>query len=75
MKKPAKTYTITEAAKALGISRAAVHEAISGGRLKAKKGKITKTIVQVTQGWIITADAIKDYRVSPEHQAAGKKNE
>jgi excisionase family DNA binding protein len=72
MKKP-KSYTITEAAKALGISRAAVHEAIKSGRLKAKVGTITKTIVQETQGWVITDDAIKSYQVSAPHQTAGKK--
>jgi excisionase family DNA binding protein len=69
-----KTFTATQAAKQLGISRAAVHEAIKNGRLKAKQGRITKTIVQVTKGWVITEDAIKAYAVSSPHQQAGKKN-
>jgi hypothetical protein len=37
----AKKYTITEAAKRLGISRAAVHLAIKQGRLNATPGEIT----------------------------------
>lgn len=66
-------YTVTEAAKKLGISRQAVHEAIRKGQLKAKQGQITKTIVQSTRGWVITEDALRTYKVSPLHQHAGKK--
>lgn len=62
-------HTITEAAKALGITRAAVHRAIKQGRLEASRGKI----VQVTQGWRITSKSLEGYRVSTPHQQAGKK--
>ena len=71
MKKP-KTYTLTEAAKKLGISRQAVHKAIGDGRLKAKEGKIVKTIV--ARGLIITEEALEAYEVSAPQQERGKKN-
>ena len=35
-------YTITEAAKELGITRAAVHRAIKQGRLEAERGEIIR---------------------------------
>ncbi len=68
-------YTITQAAGKLGISRAAVHEAIRKGRLDAKKGKIFQThiIKVVRQGWLIPSKALADYRVSLLHQQSGKK--
>jgi len=70
-----KTYTITEAAKKLGITRAAVHEAIKKGRLEAERGKITHTrIVKTTvTGWKIDARSLETYRVSDTHQETGKK--
>ena len=68
-----KTFTITEAAKRLGISRAAVHKAIQEGRLEAKEAKIIKTIVHETTGWVITAAAISNFQVSVSHQTRGKK--
>jgi len=37
-------YTITEAAKELGITRAAVHRAIKQGRLEAERGEIIKLV-------------------------------
>ena len=72
MKKP-KTYTLTEAAKKLGVSRAAVHKAILDKRLRAKWGKTIKTIVQATEGWTITEEAIQAYEVSVSQQERGKK--
>ena len=74
MKKP-KAYTITEAAKKLGVSRQAVHEAIHKKQLKAKRGKIVQTrIVKTTVvGWTIDPESLEDYRVSALHQTAGKK--
>jgi predicted DNA-binding protein (UPF0251 family) len=63
-----KTYTITEAAKKLGISRQAVHLAIKKGALKARAKKIVEVI------WQIPADSLESYRVSALHQTAGKKN-
>ena len=35
---PKKTFTITEAAKKLGVKRQAIHEAIKKGRLEAERG-------------------------------------
>jgi len=68
-----KQYTTGEAAKKLGISKQAVSSAIKSGALKARRGKIVKTIVQVTKGWVVSEDAIKSYRVSLSHQERGKK--
>jgi predicted DNA-binding protein (UPF0251 family) len=65
--------TLSEAAKKLGISRQAVHEAIRRGLLEAHKAKITKTIVQVAQGWVIEPDALLKYQVSQSHIIRGKK--
>jgi len=42
-KKKPTSYTITEAAKKLGVKRQAIHEAIKKGRLEAERGKITHT--------------------------------
>ena len=67
MKKP-KSYTITEAAKKLGVSRQAVHEAIHRKQLKAEKVKV------VTEIWLVPESALKDYRVSTSHKLRGKKN-
>ena len=68
-----KIYTITEAAKKLKVSRAAIHAAISQKRLKAKKGKfiVTREVI----GWHISAKELDKYRVSELHQEAGKKND
>jgi predicted DNA-binding protein (UPF0251 family) len=64
-----KSYTITEAAAILKISRAAVHEAIKMKRLKAKQGWVVKR----TRAWRIDPKSLKAYRVSAKRQAAGKK--
>ena len=61
MKKP--TYTITEAAKKLGVSRQAVHEAIKKGLLKARQGKVTSVV------WLIPENALNEYKASPRGQA------
>ena len=70
MKKPAnkKHLTITEAAKRLGITRAAVHDAIRKGRLKATWGEMT------VRARLISAEDIKNYRVDASRQERGKKN-
>jgi len=65
--KKTQSFTITEAAKALGISRAAVFEAIRTGRLKAKRGQIVQTV------WLVSAGALESYQVSARHKSAGKK--
>jgi excisionase family DNA binding protein len=50
-----KTFTLTEAAKKLGISRQAVHKAIEKGTLKARRIKVVKN------EWQISADALRSY--------------
>jgi hypothetical protein len=63
------TFTITQAAKKLGISRQAVHEAILKGQLEAEKGEIVQTV------WLVPSTALKAYRVSLSHKQRGKKTE
>jgi predicted DNA-binding protein YlxM (UPF0122 family) len=72
-KKSTTHYTITEAAKKLGISRAAVFDAIKSKRLRAKKGKFT--VAREVIGWHIATKDLDQYRVSDLHQEAGKKND
>jgi excisionase family DNA binding protein len=67
-------YTITEAAKELGITRAAVHRAIKQGRLEAERGQIIKLVRTKTTGWKISQPSLNSYRVSLLHQWVGKKN-
>jgi len=75
-----RSYTITEAAKKLKVSRQAVHLAIKKELLHATEGPIKVKIVQVrtvtTKGWRISASALEDYhrRLSPSHQERGKKS-
>lgn len=57
MAKP-KMYTITEAAKKLGVSRQTVHGAISKGRLDAKWGEVTQTVKVL----LVPESALKTYR-------------
>jgi len=57
-------HTITEAAKELGITRAAVHRAIKQGRLEAERGEIIKLVRTKTKGWKISQPSINSYRVS-----------
>ncbi|MBI4524396.1 MAG: helix-turn-helix domain-containing protein [Deltaproteobacteria bacterium] len=54
-------YTITEAAEKLGITRAAVHDAIKKKRLPAKRGKIEITQIQVKEAWLIPKKALDGY--------------
>jgi len=66
-----KKYTITEAAKYLGVSRQSVHLAIKKGKFpSAKMGKVT----QVVEALLIDAKELKAYRVDLERQRIGKKN-
>jgi len=66
-----KTYTITEAAKKLGITRAAVHEAIRKGRLKADWGETVQVIRKKAR--LIDVDDLNKYRVDSARQFSGKK--
>jgi hypothetical protein len=73
----AKKYTITEAAKYLGVSANAVRKAIKTGRLTPIKGKyvVERTIRRTLTGYLITAAELNKYRVSERHRYAGKKTD
>ena len=62
-----KAYTITEAAKKLGVTRAAVHEAIRKGRLEADWGETVQVIRR--KALLIAAENLD----SSHNQASGKK--
>jgi hypothetical protein len=64
-----KKYTITEAAKKLRVSRAAVHLAIKKGKLDATWGKTT----QVVEALLIDSKDLEAYRVDLTRQRSGKK--
>ena len=64
-------YSITEAARGLGITRAAVHRAIKQGRLEAVRGEIVRLVR--TKAWRIVRESLDNYRVSLLHQEVGKK--
>jgi predicted DNA-binding protein YlxM (UPF0122 family) len=68
-------YTLTEAAKKLGISRAAVYKAIKKGSLVAKDRKVIQTKIVKTAIVVktISEREIESYLVSSRHQDAGKK--
>jgi predicted DNA-binding protein YlxM (UPF0122 family) len=66
-----KSYTITEAAKKLGITRAAIHEAIRKGRLEAEWGETAQVIRKNVL--LISAEDLKAYRVDSSRQQRGKK--
>jgi len=67
----AKKYTITDAAKYLGISRQSVHLAIKKGKLPATLG----TVVQKVKALLIDEKDLKAYRVNETRQRVGKKTE
>jgi Helix-turn-helix domain len=68
-------YTITEAAKTLGVSRQAIHDAITRGIIKATKGtvEITRIVKTMQRGWTIPAKELRKYRPSEIHMWVGKK--
>jgi predicted DNA-binding transcriptional regulator AlpA len=74
-KKTTSYLTISQAAKAKGISRAAIYNAIRDKRLPAQKGIFTtERIVRVTQkGWRILKADLAKYQVSDLHVDIGKK--
>lgn len=67
--KPKRFYTITEAARKLKVTRAAIFEAIKKERLKAKWGPIGPP----PKGWRIPRDDLHKYEVSLPQQERGKK--
>jgi len=63
-----KNYTLTEAARELGLTKQGVLNAIDKGRLPAERKEILRKI------WMISSEAVKAYKVSLSHQQSGKKN-
>lgn len=63
-----KSYTITETAQRLGITREAVFGAIKAGKLKATLEKV------ITRIWKIDPKSIEAYMVSVSHKERGKKS-
>jgi predicted DNA-binding protein YlxM (UPF0122 family) len=70
-KTPPKTFTVNEAAKKLGVTRAAIHQAIKEGRLDFEWGEAIHIIKKKAR--LITAEALKNYQVDLSHQDRGKK--
>jgi len=66
-KKNPTSYTITEAAKKLGITRQAVHAGIKSGRLRAKWGKQTTNVL------LISEKDLERFSIDPEQKARGKR--
>ncbi len=60
-------YTITEAARILGVTRESVWQSIQAGRLKARLRAV------MTRVWAITPASLAQYEVSASHQERGKK--
>ena len=68
MSKQKKSYTIPEAAAKLGITRAAIHDAIKKGRLEAEWGET------VIRALLITAENLNATASIPHGKPVGKKN-
>ncbi len=64
-----RTYTVSQAARRLKVSRPAILQAIKEGRLAAKKEPVEKWV------WKIPHSSLKAYEVSLSHQVRGKKND
>ncbi len=62
-------YTITEAARHLGVTRQAILRLIKLKKVKPKQKTVTQKV------WVIPAREIENYRVSRSHQERGQKND
>jgi excisionase family DNA binding protein len=71
MPKKKQFYTVSEAAKALKIGRAAVHAAIRDGRLHAEETTLTQVIKR--RAYVISAKDVKAFQVDKNQQKRGKK--
>jgi predicted DNA-binding protein YlxM (UPF0122 family) len=71
---PQKSFTVNEAAKKLGVTRAAIHQAIKEGRLKFEWGETVHVVEIKKRARLIPAKALANYTVDSSHQARGKKN-
>jgi hypothetical protein len=70
-KTPPKTFTVNEAAKKLGVTRAAIHQAIKDNKLEWTWGTAIQVIERRAK--LIDADSLAKYRVNSEQQGRGKK--
>jgi excisionase family DNA binding protein len=70
-KTPPKQFTITEAAKRLKVTRAAIHDAIKQGRLKAKWGVAIRVVKQ--KALMIPEQSLKQYAVNRFQQQRARK--
>ena len=61
------SFTISQAAEYLGVTRAAVHLAVQKKKLRAKWGKVTQRAL------LIDARDLETYKVDLTRQKAGKK--
>jgi hypothetical protein len=70
-KTPPKSFTVNEAAKKLGVTRAAIHEALKNDKLEWTWGTITQVIERRVK--LVNADSLAKYRVNSDQQGRGKK--
>ena len=70
-KKTPQKYTVNEAAKRLGVTRAAIHEALKSDKLEWTWGTITQVIERRVK--LVNADSLAKYRVNSDQQGRGKK--
>jgi hypothetical protein len=64
-----KFCTITQAARAKGVSRGAIYAAIAKGQIK------TKIVRRVVRSRMVIMDSLESYQPDPDQQERGKKNE
>ena len=72
--RPPKTFTVNEAAKKLGVIRAAIHQAIKEGRLDFEWGETVHVVEIKKRARLISAKALENYTVDSSHQAHGEKS-
>jgi hypothetical protein len=73
---PEKYYSVSEAAKLLGVSRQSIHLAVKRGVIKATEGKIVVTRLVKTEqkGLRISEKELRKYQPSALHSWLGKKS-
>ena len=71
MPKKKTTYTVSEAAKRLKVTRGAIHDAINQGRLKAKWGVAIRVVKQ--RALLIPEQSLKEYVVDRSRQQRARK--
>jgi len=71
MPKKKTAYTVSEAAKKLKVTRAAIHDAIKQGRLKAKWGLAIRVVKQ--RALLIPEQSLKQFTVDRSQQQRARK--